>query len=300
MYATRKVIVTRRKARRARPRPSKVVKKTPSPARALRAKPLLWALGILVVLGAVLFVPVAVLTDQPAFCKTCHTMVPFYDAWKQGPHKDVSCIECHVDPGTARRLEHKFVALNEVYAEFFKHSTFPNYNAGIVDARCEHCHPDVVTQTTTPGGKFSHVAHLNKGVRCAQCHASTAHKVTFSALNSARLLNVANAPAGLTYVGEAFKASGGAPSALPGHKPVPCSNCHDQANLQCSFCHGTPANHYGADCKACHRPSTPFANFAHPRSGEHNYRSRPCVKCHPNGYQTVYCTCHKGNPPQGD
>lgn len=265
-----------------------------------RSKTILWAVVVLALVGAVAFVPAARITDRSTFCKTCHTMVPFYNAWEQGPHKDVECIECHVDSGTARRFLHKFVALNEVYAEFFTHSTFPNYNADIPDARCERCHPEVTRPTTTADGKFSHVTHLNKGVRCAQCHASTGHKVTFSALNDAGLLNPANAPAGLTYVGESFKASTGKPSALPGHKPVPCSRCHDQAKLQCSFCHAAPANHYGPDCKACHRPGRAFAKFTHPPSGEHSYKSRPCAKCHPNDYRTVYCTCHKGNPPKDD
>jgi nitrate/TMAO reductase-like tetraheme cytochrome c subunit len=247
-----------------------------------------------------MFVPAALLTDRPAFCKTCHTMVPFYNAWEQGKHKDVWCIDCHVDSGMPRRFEHKFVALGEVYSEFFGSPSFPNYNADIPDARCERCHPDVAHQTTTPLSKFSHKMHLTKSVRCAQCHASTGHKVAFSALSDAGILNAANAPAGLTYVGEAFKAPGGQPSALPGHKPVPCTSCHDQAHLQCSFCHATPANHYGADCKSCHKPTTPFASFVHPPSGEHGYKSRPCATCHPKNYQTAYCTCHNGNPPSGD
>jgi cytochrome c-type protein NapC len=261
---------------------------------------LVWGAGIAVIVAAVLFVPTALLTDRPAFCPTCHTMVPFYDAWQQGAHKDVWCIDCHVNSGMVSRFEHKFVALGEVYAQLTRHNQFPNYNAEVPNARCMRCHPDVPTQTSTPTTTFSHATHMDKGVQCALCHASTGHKVTFSALADAGLLNAANAPAGLTYVGEQVKASGSTPSALPGHKPVPCTRCHDQAHLQCSFCHATPPSHYGADCKSCHRPTTPFANFVHPPSGEHSYKSRPCAKCHPNGYQTVYCTCHKGNPPQGD
>jgi nitrate/TMAO reductase-like tetraheme cytochrome c subunit len=267
---------------------------------ASRNRAILLTAGIVLAVGLIVFFPAALLTDRPVFCKSCHTMVPFYDAWQQGPHKDVWCIDCHVDAGLPRRFEHKFVALSEVYAEFFKKPTFPSYNADVPDARCLRCHPDVPTQTSTPTSKFSHVAHLNKGVACAKCHASTGHKVTFASLDAAGILNRANAPAGLTFVGEEVRASQGKPSALPGHKPVPCSDCHDQANLQCSFCHATPANHYGADCKSCHTPTVPFANFVHPPSGEHDYRSRPCAACHPNGYQTAYCTCHKGNPPRGD
>lgn len=272
----------------------------PGAKRAQRNRMIIWSVVIAVAVGLILFVPAALLTDRPAFCKTCHTMVPFYNAWEQGPHKDVWCIDCHVDSGMIRRFEHKFVALNEVYAEFFTKSSFPNYNADVPDARCLRCHPDVPSKATTASSNFSHVSHLNKGVPCAKCHAATGHKVLFATLGNAGLLNSANAPAGLTYVGEEFKATVGKPSRLAGHTPVPCSSCHDQANLQCSFCHATPANHYGADCKSCHRPTVPFTNFVHPPTGEHNYKSRPCVKCHPNGYRNVYCTCHKGNPPKGD
>jgi hypothetical protein len=127
------------------------------------------------------------------------------------------------------------------------------------------------------------------------------------------------------------------PSSITGHKVVVCQECHDQASMKCSSCHQPPhenrgecsnchrpgasfvaahsadtdcsrsgchtppANHYGTDCAACHTPGTPFAQatFAHPDT-EHNIRRIACVKCHPNGLTTTYCSCHKGNPPSGD
>ena len=44
--------------------------------------------------------------------------------------------------------------------------------------------------------------------------------------------------------------------------------------------------------------AVPFAQtrFSHPQV-HHGYQSRPCAKCHPNGYATSFCTCHNGNPP---
>ncbi len=122
-----------------------------------RSTTILWTVAVLALMGAVLFVPTARVTDRSAFCKTCHTMVPFHNAWAQGPHKDVECIECHVDPGTARRLLHKFVALNEVYAEFFTQSTFPNYDAEIRPAAAM---PPEARQSNS-GRHVSHVTHLD-------------------------------------------------------------------------------------------------------------------------------------------
>ena len=254
----------------------------------------------IVVIGVLAFIPTAILTDRSAFCATCHDMRPFYAAWTQGAHSEVACVECHVDAGVPNRMLHKFVALKEVYAEFFTSPTYPQYNAQVPNARCLRCHAGLEDKKV---GKFDHKQHQSRGVACATCHASTGHKVTFASLSAAGILNEANAPAGMTYVGQQFQGTGSGPaSALAGHKPVPCSNCHDQAHLECSFCHTPPAKHFGTNCRGCHRPNVAFADtvFKHPSAGEHSYKSRPCAKCHPDGTAKVYCTCHKGRPPTDD
>jgi len=256
----------------------------------------LLTVGLIIVIGLIAFIPVALATDQSAFCKTCHGMVPFYDAWAQGKHAGhAECIDCHVDPGYPARFTHKFFALQEVAAEFMGKSKYPNYNAEIPEKRCLRCHPKAATAVV---GKFDHSQHVGrKGVSCVKCHADTGHHVTFAALDAAGVLNTKNAPSDQTYVGQNLADSAGKGSVYPGHKAVPCQNCHDQANLQCSFCHDAPTNHFGPDCKSCHsNAAVPFKQFTHPRT-KHNYLSRPCVKCHPQDFQHVYCTCHKGHPP---
>ncbi len=70
---------------------------------------------LLAVVLAALFVGTALATDRPQFCPSCHEMQPYYDAWANGPHKDVWCIDCHVPEGMPARFAHKFVALTEVY-----------------------------------------------------------------------------------------------------------------------------------------------------------------------------------------
>lgn len=263
-----------------------------------RNRRVVWSAGIALAVCVVLFFPVALATDVPAFCKSCHGMAPFYDAWHQSRHKDFWCVDCHVGPGYPNRFAHKFLDLQEVYAQFFTHATFPNYNADVPDSRCLRCHQDVPTKAAAPGA-FSHQLHLGKGVSCAKCHATVGHQVAYTALQSAGVLNTFNVAANATYVGQELVGTPGTHSVLAGHKPVACSDCHDMANQQCSFCHTPPPSHFGADCKLCHRPGVPFAQFTHPPSGQHSYLSRPCVKCHPNGYTTVFCTCHNGTPPQG-
>ncbi len=38
-------------------------------------------------------------TETADFCGRCHTMSPELQAYEAGPHRDVACAECHVEPG---------------------------------------------------------------------------------------------------------------------------------------------------------------------------------------------------------
>jgi len=40
-------------------------------------------------------------SETPAFCGSCHTMDPELKAYAMSPHKEVTCAECHVEPGVA-------------------------------------------------------------------------------------------------------------------------------------------------------------------------------------------------------
>ncbi|MCG2808437.1 MAG: NapC/NirT family cytochrome c [Coriobacteriia bacterium] len=98
---------------------------------------------------------------------------------------------------------------------------------------------------------------------------------------------------------------------------LPCAQCHKPKDtfkgakfphtgvLKCADCHQPPANHYvGAKCEGCHKVSVPFKKtvFRHVgNTGEHSYKSFPCVDCHPKGYGSAGCVkCHKGGAPQDD
>lgn len=275
------------------------------------------------------------LTDEAWFCRSCHEMVPYVDAWQASRHRSVQCVECHVAPGAVSRLAHKFVALAEVRVHIFGDPRFPiPGGAPVPDARCAHCHARVPDTTFAPvtRTRFSHAFHAKQG-RCWTCHTETAHRVDLTALAAIGVLSpgASATPASL--------AVGTPRTARPGHVATACVRCHDQSKMGCDTCHrsphpprgGTcvmchapgpvwrfshpasasncvachaaPANHFGPDCKACHHPGTPFAAtpFNHPPAGEHNYLSFPCVRCHPKTYAQAFCTCHGGNPPrEGD
>lgn len=226
-------------------------------------------------------------TNQPAFCSSCHEMTPYQQAWTHGPHEGVSCIECHVDPGTVARVSHKAVALKEVWSHFTKAQAFPlDEPTAVPDARCIACHDKIDAGV----GGFDHVSHAEKG-RCVDCHATTGHRVTEAALERAGILNegqaASNESSGVASVGNGS-------ANITGHKPVSCSQCHDMARTGCESCH-TP-RHEGAakktaGCTTCHAPGESFV-FAHPAA------VAACASCHepPAEHSKGECsTCHPQN-----
>lgn len=46
-------------------------------------------------------------SETPAFCGMCHTMDPELKAYAMSPHKEVTCAECHVEPGAAGFIKAK-------------------------------------------------------------------------------------------------------------------------------------------------------------------------------------------------
>ncbi len=138
-----------------------------------------------VVLG-VAFLGIANATDKPGFCgSACHEMGPYHSAWSNGPHKDVACVQCHVDWGQTARLTHKFEAMKEVAAHVSGDTSFPReMPANVPDSRCVRCHDKI--DPAIPG--FNHSTHA-KGKSCAQCHADAGHTVTPAALLQAGIFN---------------------------------------------------------------------------------------------------------------
>ena len=277
------------------------------PASRLEAAPPFWAawgarvwvtIGLAVlVIGLGAFVVVARATDVTTYCRTCHEMRPYYDAWTQGGHKtQAQCIDCHVEFGFFPRLAHKFVALGEVWSHVTGQYAFPlPAPATVPDRRCVRCHP-----TVTPKGlpaSFSHALHAKQGP-CEMCHATTGHDVTAQSLQAAGIYSPQNAAARAQAATAVVAVAGAGRANVPGHVTVVCSRCHDMAATGCPACHKPPHEPRG-DCQLCHKPGPKFV-FAHPPTNMEGWQRIDCKKCHPVTYTQVNCTCHKGQPPTGD
>ena len=83
-------------------------------------------------------------TNSPEFCGTaCHTMPPQDIVYKQSPHANVTCEECHIGRASfGDQLMRKSQGLKETYYQIFKLYEFPIRAKALRPARdtCEKCH----------------------------------------------------------------------------------------------------------------------------------------------------------------
>jgi len=83
-------------------------------------------------------------TNSPKFCGTaCHTMPPQDTVYKQSPHANVTCEECHIGRASfGDQLMRKSQGLKETYYQFFNLYEFPIRAKALRPARdtCEKCH----------------------------------------------------------------------------------------------------------------------------------------------------------------
>ena len=83
-------------------------------------------------------------TNSPTFCGTaCHTMPPQDTAYKESPHANVTCEECHIGRASfTDQLMRKSQGLKESYYQIFHLYEFPIRAKALRPARdtCEKCH----------------------------------------------------------------------------------------------------------------------------------------------------------------
>jgi nitrate/TMAO reductase-like tetraheme cytochrome c subunit len=251
------------------------------------AHPIITAVLVLAFVGvAAAAVPAFQATETPQFCKNCHEMGPYYDAWAAGAHKNVSCVDCHVDAGAANHVEHKVVATKELWVHISGDPKFPQNTAEVPNRRCLTCHAGILDKT---GPTFSHKQHANAGP-CMECHSDVGHRVTNKALAKAGVLK-SGLDASNAAKPVSASARSDATSGTPAHSPVSCTKCHDLAKVACSKCH-KPSHPDRGECTTCHRPG-PRWSFSHPLSED-------CAACHAapaKHFGSVCTSCHSPSVP---
>jgi len=270
------------------------------------------------------------------FCSgACHEMKPLTKGLAHTAHRGVPCLDCHGPTGTWHAIVQKFAALRSMVAHL-SGGTSADTQADVPDQRCRRCHrgPSMPTLVTLGTVAFRHESHTGRdGIRCVDCHRTTAHGSAAGVTNTGQgaLDRPATERACLTcHSGEqALPCTGCHVDA--GHRPRgSCGDCHRRGDwldgltfrheprlgkahgkLSCETCHREGMKKRSLRCSVCHAPAHGGlvacgrchvltnrrpARFTHPAIGPHEPAgavSVSCGKCHPSGYATSSCTCHQ-------
>lgn len=141
-------------------------------------------LSLLVVLLGVSAVTAMHYTSQPNFCASCHEIAPQVVTWGQGPHKDVTCLECHANPGEVGYVERKLASYKEVFLHFT--NQVPNkIEARINIASCVACHSGSIKYPKAKNIKLAsgdrapamdHSEIIKNNTSCLTCHGNVGHQ----------------------------------------------------------------------------------------------------------------------------
>jgi hypothetical protein len=235
----------------------------------LRLRFRFFVLGILLLL----LVGLGTLTmysTSPSFCRSCHIMEPYYQAWISSEHKDVACVDCHYPPGSTRSLIwHKFQALSQVVKYVTRTYSSKPY-AEVEDASClrSGCHATRLLRgrVVTEGGVlFDHRPHLEgvrygRQLRCVSCHSQVVvgrHiEVTYETCYYCHLMG--------RQEGRHIEVLGG------------CLGCHtlpdrDITSGGVTYNHKTFLGQADVDCEACHQDVL---------QGDGHVPKDRCMMCH--------------------
>ena len=230
-----------------------------------------WGVVLLIlVVGGSVFGGFMEYTMQPEFCEGCHIMEPYYKAWHQSTHKNVSCLKCHFEPGLEGTLKGKWQASSQAI-KYMTNTYGSKPHAEIRDESClrEECHAKrllegkVKWEVPSSRGngekvtiRFNHTPHLQQErlgmhLRCVSCHSQIVqgqHIVV--TLDTCFLCHFKGRGYGRHFKG-LQETQAGTQQAKSG-----CQACHDAPKDKIRlatgvFDHGQYVNK-GVDCVNCH------------------------------------------------
>ena len=106
------------------------------PGRRIPVLPTLWGWALLAfftfIIGGMVF---AEYSMQPDFCRSCHIMEPYYQAWHNSTHRDVACGDCHFEPGWRHTIKGKFEASSQA-VKYITNTYGSKPHAEVRDASC--------------------------------------------------------------------------------------------------------------------------------------------------------------------
>ncbi len=117
------------------------------------------------------------LTNSPTFCSSCHEMAPEYSTFTASAHNNITCVQCHIKPGTINMLTHKVKSLKEVYYHVtgVPKQIVQTEEEVVSNENCMQCHSKNRLVTASGDLKVNHKGHIDEGIPCISCHAGVVH-----------------------------------------------------------------------------------------------------------------------------
>lgn len=114
-------------------------------------------------------------TGRESFCSYCHASRQESKSLKKTRHKDLSCLDCHQEPGISGFLRQKIDYTRWVAIALNDRDKKPG-RAEVSNAACLKCHSAVAGKTISGYGiRVRHRDFLDTGAKCGDCHNSVAH-----------------------------------------------------------------------------------------------------------------------------
>ncbi len=119
-------------------------------------------------------------SESSSFCGLCHNMKEYVESWKTSSHSQVTCLNCHRQPGVVNHLRGKWVDLQLALTYILIGKGTKKLHYEIDDGNClrKGCHKIedlkgsmIYKNISFPHGK--HLGELRRGIRirCTTCHA---------------------------------------------------------------------------------------------------------------------------------
>lgn len=211
--------------------------------------------GLLFIFTPIMFLAVGgglVYTNRSDFCSSCHTMKTSYDTWRISSHKDVGCVDCHIEPGIGNFIEAKLIrGGNDLISQIFYPPDPTKIKSDVSSRICIKCHREIMRISEIPkrdlpdrlnkvGLIMEHKKHLEalkdqqfkqEGKGCTVCHARIVHGAGFKGY-----------PIIVPTEKDCFRCHDGKRSYKGRIISKKCPTCHTQAGLSDFLFDSEPSN----------------------------------------------------------
>ncbi|HXF82469.1 MAG TPA: cytochrome c3 family protein [bacterium] len=246
----------------------------------LRRLPTLWLVALvagLVAVAAVLayggFTAYDYAMNNPAFCRSCHTMEAAWTRWASSEHRKVDCHACHQQSvvESARQVITFVVRRPERVG---KHAEVPA-------TRCASCHASgdpTWKQVATTAGHAVHA--IERQIECVTCHSTAIHRL--------------RPPAQICAICHEAQAVGARAIKIQAMADFHCVDCHQFLRPN------SPLRPTQQTCLGCHQALPVKRTAGWPEGRAHTTLAcSTCHKPHDRAAPIVACaSCHQAPTPK--